>query len=71
MFLPVVEVIAAVLPRKVGCEGGEEVVDRPRDDHVVVESNEALGHKVGKPEAFEHGGEFGVEGDGAKGGVLA
>lgn len=31
--------VVAVLPGQVGCEGGEQVVQGPRDNHVVVEAH--------------------------------
>ena len=49
----IIVVIATVLPWEVCGEGGEEVVDGPGDDDVVVDTDEALGKYVGKAHAFE------------------
>ena len=51
----VVVVIVAVLPRQGGGEGGEEVVDGPGDDHVVVETDESLSDEVDESQSFENG----------------
>ena len=65
-----VELVSAVRPGKRRREGGEEVVDGPGDDHVVVEAHHAGGQEVGEAQALEERGEVGVEGDRAHGGVL-
>ena len=49
----IIIIIVAVLPGQLGGEGGEEVVDGPGDDHVVVESNKALSNEVDKAKTFE------------------
>ena len=51
----IVVVIVAVLPRQGGGEGGEEVVDGPGDDHVVVETDESLSDEVDESQSFENG----------------
>jgi hypothetical protein len=52
-FLTVRVVAAlAVLPRQFGGEADGRVVNRPSDDHVVVESHAAAGEQVGKSQTF-------------------
>ena len=47
-----VEVIVAVFPGQMGGEGGHEVIDGPRNDHVVVKPDEATGKDIGKPKTY-------------------
>ena len=35
-----------------GGEGGHEVIDGPRNDHVVVKPDEATGKDIGKPKTY-------------------
>ena len=67
----IIIIIAAILPRKVGGEGGKEVVDSPGDDHVVVQTNKALADKVDKAKTFEERREVRVQGDRTLGRILA
>ena len=67
----VVVAVGAVLPGQVAGQRGEEVVDCPGDNHVVVQPDETLGDEVDKSETFKEWGKLGVDSDGPHGAVLA
>lgn len=44
-----VEIVVAILPRKMGVHGHNQVVDGPGDDDVVVDTKECRSKDVGRP----------------------